>query len=91
MLHGNNLQAKVNVKLFLRLIKHHSITYLESGGTAPRILNLGTRWSGQIDVPFALPLWKSTWYSFDRRLGGTQSWSGHCGQERNIPASAGIL
>jgi hypothetical protein len=40
-----NKPVKVKVKLFLFLIKHHAMkTYLGSGGIAPRILDLGTRW-----------------------------------------------
>jgi hypothetical protein len=36
---------KVKVKLSLCLTKHHAIkAYWGSGGTAPRILDLGTRW-----------------------------------------------
>jgi hypothetical protein len=36
---------KVKVKLSLRLIKHHAMkTYWGSGGIAPRILDLSTRW-----------------------------------------------
>jgi hypothetical protein len=36
---------KVKVKLFLCLTKHHTMkTYWESGGIAPHILDLGTRW-----------------------------------------------
>jgi hypothetical protein len=37
--------AEVKVKLSLCLTKHHAIkTYWGSGGIAPRILNLGSRW-----------------------------------------------
>jgi hypothetical protein len=36
---------KGKVKLFLCLTKHHAMkTYWRSGGIAPRILELGTRW-----------------------------------------------
>jgi hypothetical protein len=39
------LKVKLKVKLFLCLTKHHVMkTYWESGGIAPRILDLGTRW-----------------------------------------------
>jgi hypothetical protein len=37
--------GKVKVKLSLCLTKHHAMkTYWGSGGIAPRILDLGTRW-----------------------------------------------
>jgi hypothetical protein len=40
-----NAGKKVKVKLSLCLIKHHALkTYWGSGGTAPRILDFGTRW-----------------------------------------------
>jgi hypothetical protein len=32
----------------------------------------------------ALPPGESPWYPLDRRLGGPQSWSGHCGEEKNL-------
>jgi hypothetical protein len=35
----------IKVKLYLRLTKHHAMkTYWGSGGIAPSILDLGTRW-----------------------------------------------
>jgi hypothetical protein len=38
-------EKKVKVKLSLRLTKLHAMKiYWGSGGIAPRILNLGTRW-----------------------------------------------
>jgi hypothetical protein len=38
-------KVKVNVKLSPCLTKHHAMkTYWGSGGIAPRILDLGTRW-----------------------------------------------
>jgi hypothetical protein len=41
----NEKKVKVNVKLSLCLTKHHAMkTYWESGGIAPRILELGTTW-----------------------------------------------
>jgi hypothetical protein len=37
--------VKVKVQLSLYLTKHHAMkTYWRSGGIAPRILDLGTRW-----------------------------------------------
>jgi hypothetical protein len=47
--------GKVKVNSSLCLIKHHAMnTYWGSGGTTPRILNLGTG-SGHNHVPSALP------------------------------------
>jgi hypothetical protein len=38
-------ENKVKLKLSLYLTKHHAMkTYWRSGGIAPRILDLGTRW-----------------------------------------------
>jgi hypothetical protein len=38
-------EVKVKAKLSLCLTKHHAMKrYWESGGIAPRILDLGTRW-----------------------------------------------
>jgi hypothetical protein len=54
--------------------------YWESGGIAPYILDLGT--SGLLHTPWPLyPQGKNPWYPFDRRVGGSQSRSGHCGGE----------
>jgi hypothetical protein len=40
------IQVKVKAKLSLCLIKHHTMkTYWENGGIAPRIIDLGTRWT----------------------------------------------
>jgi hypothetical protein len=62
-----------------------------NGGTAPRIVNFGTRWRGMISFTL-LPLYlrvKSPWYPLDRRLGGTQSRSGRGGEDRKkVPAPA---
>jgi hypothetical protein len=49
--------------------------YWGSGGVAPRILNLGTRWRWVVSFT-PRPLYtqgKSPWYLLDRRLGGPQS------------------
>jgi hypothetical protein len=39
--------------------------------------------SGQLHAPAALSQRKSPWYPSDRRLGGPQNQSGHCGEEKN--------
>jgi hypothetical protein len=47
---------KVNVKLSLFLIKHHTMRCMgECDPTAPNILNLGSRWSGKLLAPAAIP------------------------------------
>jgi hypothetical protein len=60
-------------------------TYWESGGTAPHILNLGTRWRWVVSfTPRPLyPQGKSPQYPLDRRLGGLQSRSGRGVKEKN--------
>jgi hypothetical protein len=74
------------VKLSLCLTKHHGMkTYWRSGGIAPRILDLGTRWRWVVSfTPRPLyPQGKSPCYPLDRRLGGPQKRSGHGGEEKN--------
>jgi hypothetical protein len=59
--------------------------YWGSGGIAPRIPDLGTRWRRVVSFT-PLPLYskgKSPWCPFDRRLGGPQSRSGRVGEEKN--------
>jgi hypothetical protein len=65
--------------------------YLGSGGIAPSILDLGTRWSWVVSfTPRPLYLQgKSPRYPLDRRLGGTQSRSGRGGEEKKFPAPTG--
>jgi len=55
----------------------------ESGGIAPRILNLGIgqRWVVSF-TPRPLYPGKSHRYPLDRRTGGPQSWSGRDGEKR---------
>jgi hypothetical protein len=53
--------------------------YWGSGGIAPCVLDLVTRWKRVVSFT-ALPLYpnrKSPWHPLDRRLGGSQSQSGH--------------
>jgi hypothetical protein len=61
------------VKLSLILTKHHAMkTYWRSGGIAPRILDLDTRWRW-VDSFMPRPLYhqgKSHRYPLDRRLSG---------------------
>jgi hypothetical protein len=66
--------------------------YLVSGGIAPRILDLGTRWGRVVSfTPRPLyPQGKSTWYPLDRKLGGTQSRSGRGGEQKNSQPLPGL-
>jgi hypothetical protein len=76
----------IKVKLSLCLTKHHAMkSYWGSGGIAPRILDLGTRWRRVVSfTPWPLyPQGNSHWDPLDRRLGGPQSRSGHGGEEKN--------
>jgi hypothetical protein len=84
---------KVKVKLSLSLTKHHAMkTYWGSGGIAPFILDLGTRWRSVISFT-PRPLYsqgKNPLYPLDRRLGGPQSRSGRGGEEKNSQPPPGI-
>jgi hypothetical protein len=64
---------------------HHE-GVLGSGGIAPRILDLGTKWRWLVSFTLRplYPQGKSPWYPWDRRLGGLQSRSGR-GGEKKIP------
>jgi hypothetical protein len=56
--------------------------YWESGVTAPRILDLGTRWWLVISRPL-YPQEKGPRYPLDGRVGGPQSRYGRGGEEKN--------
>jgi hypothetical protein len=62
-----------------------------SGGIAPHLLDLGTRWRwvGQLHDLAALPPGRSPWYPLDR-LGGTQSRCGRGGEKKNSQPPPGI-
>jgi hypothetical protein len=86
-------KVKVKVKLSLCLTKHHAMkTYWRSGGIAPRIRDLGTRWRWVVSfTPRPLyPQGNSPWYPLDRSLGGPQSRSGRGGEEKNSQPLPGI-
>jgi hypothetical protein len=59
--------------------------YEGSGGTAPRILDLGTRlrWVVTFTPRPLYPQGKSPWYPSDRMRGGPQIRSGRGGEEKN--------
>jgi hypothetical protein len=80
-------------KLSLFLAKHHAMkTYWGSGGIVPIIFDLGAR--RRLVVSFTLrplyPQGKSPRYPLDRRLGGLQSRSGRCSEEKNSQPPPGI-
>jgi hypothetical protein len=59
--------------------------YGESGGIAPRILELATtlRWAESFMLRPLYPQEKSLWSPLHRRLGGPQSRSARGGEEKN--------
>jgi hypothetical protein len=66
--------------------------YWGSGGIAPLILDLGTRWRWVVSfTPRPLyPQGKSPWYPLNRRLGGPQSRSRRGGEEKNSQPLPGL-
>jgi hypothetical protein len=75
---------------FNRAPRHEGV--LGSGGIAPRILYLGTRWRWVVNfTPRPLCLQRnSPWHLLDRRLGGPQSRSGRGGEEINSHLLSGL-
>jgi hypothetical protein len=69
-------------KFPLCLTKHHATkTYRGSGGIAPHILNLDTRWRWVVSFTTRpLNLGERRRYALDKRLGGPQSRSGRGGE-----------
>jgi hypothetical protein len=87
------IRCKVKVKLSLCLTKHHAMkTHWGSGGVAPRILDLGTRWRWVVSfTPRPLyPQGNSPSYPLERKLDGSQSRSGRGGEEKNSQPLPGI-
>jgi len=76
------LHYSIKVKLTLCLTKYHSFkSYRGSGCTAPRILNLGTRWIRVISV--------TAWFLYLQGrspLSGPQVWS-KSGRKENIASA----
>jgi hypothetical protein len=82
----------VKVKVKSALTKHHAMkAYWESGGIAPRILDLGTRWRWVVSFtpPSLHPQGNSPWYPLERRLSGPQSRSGRS-DEKNSQLLPGL-
>jgi hypothetical protein len=75
------------------LTEYHAMdAYWGSGGTSPRILDLGTKWKWMVSFtpqPF-YPQGKSPCYPLDRRLGGLQIRSGRGGEEKNSQLLSGL-
>jgi hypothetical protein len=65
---------------------------LGSGGIAPHIHDLGTRWRWVVSfTPLPLyPQGNSPWYPLERRLGGPQSRSRRGGEEKNSQLLSGL-
>jgi hypothetical protein len=66
--------------------------YWGSGGTDPRILDLGTKWRWMVSFT-TRPLYaqgKSPCYPLDKRLGGAQNRCGHGGEEKNFQPLPGL-
>jgi len=84
---------KVKLKLFLCFNwapRHEG--EVGSGGIAPRILTSaldGGEWSASLPSRF-YPQGKSPWYPLDRRLGGLQSRSGRCSEQKTIQVLPGL-
>jgi hypothetical protein len=73
------------VKLSLCLIKHHAMKTYGGVRYSFTILDLGTRWSVVILVPWPLYPWaKSARYALSRRLGGPQRLSGLWSREKSL-------
>jgi hypothetical protein len=67
-------------------------TYWGSGGIAPLILDLGTKWMWVVSFT-PRPLYrqgKSPWYPLDKRMGGPQSRSGRGSEKKNSQLPPGM-
>jgi hypothetical protein len=87
VLYTLKVKVKVKLKLSLCLRKHDAMkTYWGSGGIAPRLLDLGTRWKWVVSFTHRprYPQGKSPWYPLKRRLGGPQMISLLCYLSTNI-------
>jgi hypothetical protein len=75
-----SVTGKGKVVPVLFFTEYHTIkAHWGSESIAPHSLDLSTRWGWVVSfMPQPLyPQEKSPWYPMDRRLGGSQSWSGH--------------
>jgi hypothetical protein len=71
---------------------HPMKAYLGSGGVAPSILDLGTRWRRVVNFTTRQPYLKgkSPWYPLNKGLDVNQSRSGHSGEEKNSKLLPGL-
>jgi hypothetical protein len=90
-----NFVMKVKVKfslcfLFWRSTRHKGV--LGSGGIAPCILDLGTRWRWVVSftTQSLYSQGKGPWCPLDRSLSGPQSQSGRGGEEKNSQPRPGL-
>jgi hypothetical protein len=89
---ARNIVCSIDRVKIIPVLYHAMKTYWGSGGTVPRILDVGTRWRWVVCFtprPF-YPQRKSPRYPLDRRLGGLQSRSGRGGEEKNWQPAPGI-
>jgi hypothetical protein len=89
--------SKVSVSLAVSSAVIHLTSFWMSWdkvhrGTAPCIPNfrIGWRWVVSFMSQPLYPWGKIPWYPLDRKLGASQSQSGHCGEEKNLLALPGI-
>jgi hypothetical protein len=86
-------KVKVKLSLYFSLTQHHAIkAYWGSGGIAPHILDLRTRWRWVVSFMLRLlyPQGMGPWYPLHRRLGGPHCWPGHGGEEKNSHPLPGL-
>jgi hypothetical protein len=71
---------------------HAMKAYWGSGGMAPRILDIGTRWRWVVSFTHRplFPPGKEPLVPLDKRLGESQSWSRRCGEEINSQPLPGL-
>jgi hypothetical protein len=85
--YGHEDEHKKGKAVPVRFLTEHNAmkSYWGRGYTAPRILDLGTRWRWVVSfTPRPLhPKGKSPWYPLDRRLGRSQSRSWRGCEEKN--------
>jgi hypothetical protein len=87
----SSMQQRCPCASFLNWERRHK-GVLGSGGIAPRILDLGTRWRWMVSFT-PRPLYSqgnSSWCPLDRGLGGFQSRSRGGGEEKNFQPLPGL-
>jgi hypothetical protein len=86
------VKVKVKLSLCFNWSPRHEGVLVGSGGIAPWILDLGTRWRWVVSFTPRprYPQGNSPWYPFYRRLCGPQSRSGRGGEEKNSQPLPGL-